>query len=290
MIPFIETSSNDEYNNNTMFPAGGRRQGYSGRYNPYSSSSRRGTVYRDTVLLNILFMLWQHIGQMERKPPVTIALTLLNVLVFVGVIETPSVKRVCLRPASILYKGEWQRLVYSAFTHADEYHLYYNMASFLYKGSQLEPLYGSVKFALLIGELILTSGLMYIGCALVLHQQWYAPTMSLSFLMGSRNLMNTCAVGFSAVLFGLKVILTHNAPGWSTVWGVSVPTKFVAWLEMVVIQLVTPNASLIGHVCGILAGWLHVLVIKPILYDVSPIRRYRRRRQSQWQGVPRYAS
>ena len=34
-----------------------------------------------------------------------------------------------------------------------------------------------------------------------------------------------CAVGFSGVLFGLKVVLSHDSPGWSTVYGVRLPTK-----------------------------------------------------------------
>ena len=34
-----------------------------------------------------------------------------------------------------------------------------------------------------------------------------------------------CAVGFSAVLFGLKVVLNYNSPGYSSILGISLPTK-----------------------------------------------------------------
>ena len=34
--------------------------------------------------------------------------------------------------------------------HLSDMHLYYNMASFLYKGVKLEPKYGSVRFGVLL--------------------------------------------------------------------------------------------------------------------------------------------
>jgi len=156
-------------------------------------------------------------------------------------------------------------------THADDYHLYYNMGSLLVKGAQLEPLYGSFGFAVLLGELMLTSNALYMVMSAML------PTnMLLVQLIVGRNLMNTCAVGFSGVLFGLKVILTHDSPGWGTVAGFSVPVKYLAWAELLLIQFITPNASLLGHACGIVAGLLHLYFFKPLLYQ-SRIQRGRYR-------------
>ena len=43
----------------------------------------------------------------------------------------------------------------------------------------------------------------------------------------------------------------------TNVWGINVPTKHAAWVELVVISLVTPNASFVGHLAGILAGVLY---------------------------------
>ncbi len=39
------------------------------------------------------------------------------------------------------------------------------------------------------------------------------------------NLCRDCAVGFSAVLFALKVVLNAQSPTFSTIYGVSVPSK-----------------------------------------------------------------
>ena len=54
--------------------------------------------------------------------------------------------------------------------------------------------------------------------------------------------------------------------------------QFAAWGELVVAQLLIPNASFFGHLCGILAGLLYVLVTSrlPFLPWGSPAGRSRR--------------
>uniref|UniRef100_K3WGF9 Peptidase S54 rhomboid domain-containing protein n=1 Tax=Globisporangium ultimum (strain ATCC 200006 / CBS 805.95 / DAOM BR144) TaxID=431595 RepID=K3WGF9_GLOUD len=59
-------------------------------------------------------------------------------------------------------------------------------------------------------------------------------------------------IGFSGVLFALKVLLNHNSPTFSSVYGFQVPTKYAAWLELVVIHYLVPHSSFMGHMCGIL--------------------------------------
>jgi rhomboid domain-containing protein 1 len=60
----------------------------------------------------------------------------------------------------------------------------------------------------------------------------------------------TCAVGFSAVIFALKVITTHYTPtyGSNSFLGGFIPisTKYIVWVELIVIQLITPNVSFLG--------------------------------------------
>lgn len=38
--------------------------------------------------------------------------------------------------------------------------------------------------------------------------------------------------------------------------------QYVTWAELIYIQLLTPNASFLGHLAGILAGMLHVTVLQ----------------------------
>ena len=169
---------------------------------------------------------------------------------------------------------------YSLITHADEYHLYYNMASLLVKGSQLEPMYGSLGFLMLVVELGFTSNILYVGLAYLLRssRRRVGGVLDLYSTIMDPQLWNNCAVGFSGILFALKVILTHDQPGWSEVGGYRVPTRLVAWFELVLIQLVTPNASFTGHLCGIMSGLLHVYFFR-YLFMYTLGRRSRQRRQ-----------
>lgn len=196
--------------------------------------------------------------RLEHKPPVTIALVALNVFMFFSK-DAPGIRSACLNPSAILgRRKEFRRIGLSAITHADEYHLYYNMASLIVKGSQLEPIYGSLQFLAVCIELTVTSSLLYVLAGYYLN-------------IGA---WNSCAVGFSAVLFGLKVIINWNSPGYSDIAGHRVPTKLAAWAELVMIQLVTPNASFLGHACGIIAGFIHMFLFKRIFYSVrTRIRR-----------------
>ena len=57
--------------------------------------------------------------------------------------------------------------------------------------------------------------------------------------------------------------MNHSAVGVQAVgyWGMTMPVqaRYAAWAELVLISLVSPSASFVGHLCGILAGvaWVH---------------------------------
>ena len=62
--------------------------------------------------------------------------------------------------------------------------------------------------------------------------------------------LDQCAVGFSSVIFALKVLV--NSDSFASMLDLSV------WSELLIIQLLVPNASFIGHLAGILAGIAYV--------------------------------
>lgn len=64
------------------------------------------------------------------------------------------------------------------------------------QGVQLEALYGSLLFGALVGWLALASGVAHVGLAYTLAHNW-RQYRSLYYA--------NCAVGFSGVLFALKV-------------------------------------------------------------------------------------
>lgn len=58
----------------------------------------------------------------------------------------------------------------------------------------------------------------------------------------------------------MKTVLNYQSAGsYVSIMGLTVQTKYAAWLELLVISVLVPNASFIGHLAGILAGfaWLH---------------------------------
>ncbi|KAL3219152.1 hypothetical protein MRX96_030604 [Rhipicephalus microplus] len=151
----------------------------------------------------------------------------------------------CISVDAVIFKKQWLRVFYGAIEHGDSLHLYYNMVSFIWKGMLLEPVLGSAQFAYII---VLFTAL----CGSVL--------LGLNYLLGTfvnSAFYYQCAVGFSGVIFALKVLNNCYFPGRSRrVLGVDInlPAGQVVWLELVLIQLVTPNASLVGHLAGILVG------------------------------------
>lgn len=69
----------------------------------------------------------------------------------------------------------------------------------------------------------------------------------------------------------MQVVLNHNAPSTTSVYGFQVPTKYAAWLELVVIHVLVPRASFLGHMCGILAGEaarVHLLLSRALPHSV----------------------
>uniref|UniRef100_A0A7S2TY11 Peptidase S54 rhomboid domain-containing protein n=1 Tax=Lotharella oceanica TaxID=641309 RepID=A0A7S2TY11_9EUKA len=207
---------------------------------------RRGQI--DPRMMMLLMQLGRQIANLEYKPPATLALMALNSAVYLYEFSLPfRVPDVCMHPAKILFGGDWKRLVLSAFYHADDYHLYYNMSSLLWKGVQLEQQFGTEEF---IGMTLVLLGLSH---------SFYVAAAWIMYTLGiSSSSMQTCAVGFSAVLFAYKVVLNFNSPRMTNVYGISVPLKYACWLELVMISIITPNASFLGHLCGILAGLVYV--------------------------------
>ena len=225
----------------------------------------------DASYLLLLLQLYQQINAIPGpKPPVTLGLILIQVIFFTAPFLLnneavasfiPSISQGCLSPHAILFKGQWHRLFTSAFLHVDEHHLYYNMASLLWKGTQLEGSMSAARYLVLIAELLVVSHSLVIAASYFLASFGPSEFVDLPF--------SHCAVGFSAVLFGMKVVLNHQSQGWSQIFGVPIPTRLICWGELVLSSLLFPQASFMGHLCGIIAGWIHVRVTDPMVAAVT---------------------
>uniref|UniRef100_A0A224XV31 Putative rhomboid domain-containing protein 1 n=1 Tax=Panstrongylus lignarius TaxID=156445 RepID=A0A224XV31_9HEMI len=181
-------------------------------------------------------------------PPVTLLTIVGQTLLYVEAFEVPWSKRdICISAKKVWYDKNYKTLLLSAFEHGDDMHLYYNMISFLLKGRTLEPLYGSANFALLLGFLCLMTSSIYVSLGVLL-----------SNMLHDSSLLYSCAIGFSGVIFALKIITTDNSSGSNLIMGIRVPTKYAAWAELIAIHILVPNASFLGHLAGIIAGVLYI--------------------------------
>lgn len=144
---------------------------------------------------------------------------------------------------------EYSRLLQGAFFHADDLHLYYNMVSFLWKGIYLERRVGSAWFLYMISVFTIAVNV------LLLYLNFVA-----AHVLNDYSYLNDCAIGFSGVVFAIKVVTTYNMPeGTTMVMGfIPVNTKLACWVELALIQFLVPNASFTGHLAGILVGLAYV--------------------------------
>lgn len=223
------------------------------RSNRYAQGIRVAKQLSPIVLL-LLTELFTQIDRLPIKPKATIFLLIVNIGIYILEFSDATTRRQNCLCADIILdsRNTWTSMPYhrifnSAFLHADDWHLYYNMTSLLWKGNQLESSMGTKAFLTLCFFSLLAAHLIYLLIAsfllLFFHEETYY----------------SCAVGFSAVLFSLKYVLNHNSPTMTQIHGMAVPLKYACWLELVLASLISPNVSFVGHLAGILAGmlWVH---------------------------------
>lgn len=208
-----------------------------------SQRQQRGLQYG----IFLLFMQALNFG-LDRIPPATLIGVIVQTLLYTGMVQVPwNAEEVCISAVKIVKYRDWRSFFLSNFEHGSDMHLYYNMVSFILKGSYLEPIYRTPNFVLLL--IILSTGcsIMYVSLGYILMQ-----------LTGDYGYFTTCAIGFSATLFALKVIvLCEERDRLHNVSGFIVPSKLAVWFELILIHLLVPNSSFVGHLGGILVGCLY---------------------------------
>ncbi|XP_047317059.1 rhomboid-like protein 14, mitochondrial [Impatiens glandulifera] len=189
--------------------------------------------------------------RLERKPPITATLVAANTLIYLRPKFLnpflPKLDQVCFNPHLILKNKDLKRFFLSALYHLDEPHLVYNMMSLLWKGIQLENSMGSLEYASMVSVLL---GLSQ-GITLLLAK-------SMLLFNYDKAYYQEYAVGFSGVLFAMKVVLNSRAGHYTNVHGLIIPARYAAWAELIIIQMFVPGTSFLGHLGGILAGIVYL--------------------------------
>lgn len=203
---------------------------------------RRGGGSR-TGLVLLLLQLFQF--GIHRIPPVTLALIAL--MSGIHLIVQPSIPwhSICIGVESVWYYKDLSRLLKGAFFHADDWHLYYNMLSLMYKGQYIEHRVGSGWLLYMVAVFTAASNV------LLLYVNYAA-----AYLLYDMAYLRQCALGFSGVIFALKVVATHLTPPHTQhILGfIPIHSTSVCWAELFLIQLLVPNASFTGHLAGIIVG------------------------------------
>ena len=162
-------------------------------------------------------------------PIVTKSLLLFNIAVHVVLFVTSfPVNDLAINPLVIIVRGEYYRMVSSAFVHGGLMHIAMNMSTLLAIGGSLENQYGTIPMLFLTLWCLLLCGATFV-CMV-----WVYSVMS-----SQLGELNTSAVGYSGVLFGYALIdAFHSAETSRSVFGMfSVPTKAYPFILLALIQV-----------------------------------------------------
>jgi len=153
-------------------------------------------------------------------------------------------------PRQVLYLQHYYRIVTSCFFHGSLMHIGMNMLSTAAIATMVERRMGTFSYIFTVLWSVILTGIFSI--LLALGYQW---------LLHDDTLMNEHSLGFSGVMFHLLVIESNLQPNGSTrsLFGlVRFPSYAYPIVMLVVMQLIMPNVSFTGHLCGILTGLLQL--------------------------------
>jgi len=190
----------------------------------------------------------------DRIPPCTLTLLITCVVTSLGIVPAEfwaalgihAETDLMLVPARVIYNLELYRLATSLVYHGQDWHLYYNMTSLLWKGSALERVVGTKRCMVLTVILGALAQLLFVA---VCYLRWT--------VLEQPDAMRVALSGFSGVLFAYKVLITWGAPAehMSALMGIlPLQTRYVVWGELLLMHFLFPNSSFVAHLCGILAG------------------------------------
>jgi rhomboid domain-containing protein 1 len=183
-------------------------------------------------------------------PLVSFAITVVCILVYIASNLTnfgKAVSTFAIQPYAVILDLELYRIITCAYMHLSIMHIGMNMFSLFSIGTSLEAIFGSLRFFFLILVYTIVIGIVYLGLAVIEIFVW-----SPAGFYGS-------AAGFSGVLFAMAVdeSALSVAPTRSVFGFFSVPTKLYPWVLMLVLSIIIPGVSLLGHLAGIIVGGMH---------------------------------
>ncbi|XP_077225864.1 RHOMBOID-like protein 15 isoform X2 [Tasmannia lanceolata] len=157
---------------------------------------------------------------------------------------------ICFLPSMVISRFQVYRIYTSILFHGSLLHVLFNMLALVPLGSELERIMGSLRYVHVMFLLATSNAIFHLLIALLVAHN---PLHTYQYLM------DECAIGFSGIIFSMIVIETSLSGAQSrSVFGLfNVPAKWYALILLIVFQLLMPNVSLLGHLCGILSGFAY---------------------------------
>ncbi len=181
------------------------------------------------------------------RAPVTVALVLINVLVYVRELATGALDSTralvaggALYGPLVLEDHQWWRIVSGAFLHGGLMHIAFNMIVLYQLGVITEAIFGSVRTAVIYAFALVGGGFA------VLWVNFHEPT-----------------VGASGAIFGLAGALGAAALRLGAQGRALAQQTMVFVVLNVAVGFLLPNISIAGHIGGLITGAVLGLVLFP---------------------------
>lgn len=150
---------------------------------------------------------------------------------------------------AIIGGHQYYRILTAAFSHQGIAHILFNMCAMAVFSVSLEKAYGTSFFAVLN---------MWILAVCTSIQLLYAHArifwLPLSLGGGSIETLAVFAFGYSAILFGLIMLVSLTGGKYMTVYGCNIPKIILPFAYLVFSQMIVANADWMGHLSGIIAA------------------------------------
>ncbi|KAL7693016.1 hypothetical protein Plhal304r1_c005g0021291 [Plasmopara halstedii] len=198
----------------------------------------------DADIPSRLLTILQSVQELERKPPVTFALLGVMYMLHMQVKQNPSpFLQFSLCPDKVVANYEIGAMVIAPFIHLDEAYLYQSMLSLVWKGYKLEAKLGSLGFCILLVYLIVLSQVLIVfGAYMISPVSQYV----------SDKLVEKYEPD-------VMVILNVGSPSITNFYNFKVPTKYAAWLELLLTYVMVPKLPLLAQAAGLITGYLYIV-------------------------------
>lgn len=158
---------------------------------------------------------------------------------------------ICEWPIYIKY--QYYRILTHHFFHSGFIHFFLNIMFFFSICHKVEEKIGTAYLLIFIFQSILLVSIIYLVIIALLK---FCIVTTLKFTQYDFNLY--CSIGFSGILFSIYFILCSfkSVSNIDTYFFGLIPmkSKYSPYIYLLLIQMVNPNSSLIGHSSGIISG------------------------------------